>query len=173
MIVKFIDKKMKIVLNEKEMRQNPLCIKILDASPAEARIALLQIFKIACKRVGVCAPTNHLYVEVYPEPGGKCTIFYAPEQKLPGGQLVLVFSRMGDVLDFIANLKQEKYNAVSAALYTGKQIYLCLDAYDSELLTVGKEYATPMFNRRKIANLLEQSELLWEQVPLVEISQYL
>lgn len=173
MIVRVIDKKLKIVLNEKEMRQNPICLKILDASPAEARLALLQIFKIACKRIGIFAQPTNLYIEVYPEPCGKCTIYYAPERKLPGGRLLLAFARVGDVLDFISHLKQEKYNTVLAALYTGRQVYLYLDGYDSELLTVGKEYGTPVLGRHRIAALLEQSRLQWEKVPLGEISRYL
>lgn len=173
MIVRFIDKKMKIVLNEKEMRHNPICLKILDASPAEARTALLQLFRIACKRIGFYAQPANLYIEVYPDPSGKCTVYYAPERKLPGGRLLLAFARMGDVLDFIAHLKQEKYNTVSAALYTGRQVYLYLDGYDSELLTVGKEYGTPVLRRQRIAALLEQSRLQWEGVPLIEISRYL
>lgn len=173
MVVRFIDKKLKIVLSEKEMQHNPICLKILGASPAEARIALLQIFKIACRRIGFYTQPKNLCIEVYPEPCGKCTIYYAPQQRLPGGRLLLIFARMGDMLDFIAQLKQEKYNTVLAALYTGRQVYLYLDGYDSELLTVGKEYATPVLSRRRIAALLEQSRQQWEKVPLGEISRYL
>lgn len=173
MTVRIINKKLKIVLNEKEMRQNPICLKILDASPAEARSALLQIFKIACRRIGFYSNVRNLYIEVYPEPGGKCTIYYATEDDLPGEGLLLIFSRIGEVLDFISHLKQKKYHAISAALYTGKQIYLYLGGYDSELLAIGKEYATPVLNRKQIALLLEQSSQQWEQVPLGEISRYL
>lgn len=173
MTVKLVDKKLKIVLNEKEMQQNPICLKILGDSPVEARVALLQIFKIACKRIGLYAHTGNLYIEVCPEPSGKCTIYYAPEQKLYNGQLLLEFSRIGDVLDFIAHLKQSKYNNVTATLYTGKQVYLCLSSYDRELLSIGKEYAVPLLSRRRIAAITEQSHLQWGNIPLSDISQYL
>ncbi len=173
MTVKFIDKKLKIVLNEKEMRQNPICLKILDDSPAEARAALLQIFKIACKRIGFYSFTGSLYIEVCPGPSGTCTIYYAPEQKLTGDKLLLRFNCLGDMLDFIANLKQTKYENLTAALYMGEKVYLYLNGYDCELLTVGKEYATLILNRQDIAKILEQSKLQWTDVKLSQISKYL
>lgn len=173
MTIKLIDKRLKIVLNEKEMRQNPICLKILDGSPDKARAALLQIFKIACRRIGVYGDIGSLYVEVFPEPGGRCTIYYATEQKLKGGEMLFAFNSAGDMFDFVANLKQKKYSKLTAALYIGRQVYLHLNDSDTELLVIGNEYAKIISKRYEILSIIEQSRLEWAGIEISEITRYL